>query len=99
MHSLLSNESLSADDKAMLAIEVFLGGIDATATTIAMTLHYLSWNEDVQNRARENSDRKYLRACFKETLRLSPTAGANSRFLAQDAVIGGYHVPKGVLYL
>lgn len=97
MHSLFSNENLSEDDKIMLAMEIFLGGIDATATTVAMTLHYLAYNPKIQQKARNmDNNRTYLKACLKETLRLSPTAGANSRFLPKDVVIGGYVVPKGV---
>lgn len=37
-----------------------------------------------------------LRACLKETLRLHPTAAGNSRIIASDAVLSGYHIPAGV---
>ncbi|RZC32340.1 cytochrome P450 CYP12A2-like [Asbolus verrucosus] len=52
MYSLLSNNNLSLEDKIMLAIEVFLGGIDATATTAAFTLYYLARNPEIQEIAR-----------------------------------------------
>lgn len=101
MFSLLNNEQLSWDDVIMLSMEVFLGGIDATATTAALTIHYLSQNEEVQEIARKEawSDSEhfpFLRACVKETLRISPTAGANSRFLPNDTEIGGFLIPAGV---
>lgn len=100
----MNNESLSWDDVKMLAIEVFLGGIDATATTAALTLHYLSQCDNIQEAARDdalskNDNLPYLKACVKETLRMSPTAGANSRFLPKDTAIGGYLIPKSVRYL
>lgn len=100
MFSLLSNKKLSWEDIVMLAMEVFLGGMDATATTASLTLHYLAKNKEIQTAAREdackNNDYKFLRSCIKETLRMSPTAGANTRCLVQDAEIHGYLIPAGV---
>jgi len=68
-----------------------------------MTFHYLATNPQVQQQAYQEALRQgsaqemsFLRACIRETLRLSPTAGANGRFLASDAYIGGYFVPAGV---
>jgi len=70
---------------------------------MAMTFHYLATNPEIQEQAHQNvlgqgstHGLSFLRACIKETLRLSPTGGANSRFLASDANIGGYVVPAGV---
>ena len=70
---------------------------------MAMTFHYLATNPEIQERAHQNileqgsaEGFSFLRACIKETLRLSPTGGANSRFLASNANIGGYVVPAGV---
>lgn len=96
MYSLFSNDQLTWEDKIMIAIEIFLGGIDATATTIAFTLYYLSKNPETQNLAR-SGDSEFLKACIRETLRLSPTAGGNSRFLNKDIEMGGYFIPKGVI--
>ncbi|KAG8255417.1 hypothetical protein J6590_093445, partial [Homalodisca vitripennis] len=72
------------------------GGAD-TSTTVTFTLHYLSKDSTIQTKARNDKSLQYIRACLKETLRLSPTAGANSRYLAKDALIGGYHIPAGTL--
>lgn len=81
----------------MLVMEIFLAGLDATSTTLTMTLHYLSQNKIIQSKARNSiSNNNYLRACIQETLRLSSPAGANSRFLAQDAIFSGFMIPKGV---
>lgn len=74
-----------------------------SATVATMCLHYLALNQKCQQRAaaevkdvRNNDTLPYLMACIKETLRLSPTAGASSRFLSKEAVIGGYKVPEKV---
>ncbi|XP_074028255.1 probable cytochrome P450 49a1 isoform X2 [Leptinotarsa decemlineata] len=100
MYSLLNNNKLTEEDCVMLAMEVFFGGIDTTATTTALTLFYLAKSKKAQKQAKQESRTDcstYLRACVKETLRLSPTAGANSRFLVQDTPIGGYLIPRNTL--
>jgi ecdysteroid 25-hydroxylase CYP302A1 len=40
----------------------------------------------------------YIKAVLKETFRLNPISVGVSRILAEDAVLGGYFVPQGVLY-
>lgn len=102
MHSLLQNDILSWEDKIMVAMEIFLGGLDATSTTIAMTLHYFSQNPLIQEEARLNAihsnDLEFLKCCIKETLRLSPTAGGYARFLANGVQLDDYTIPQGVSY-
>ncbi|KAF4522679.1 hypothetical protein B566_EDAN010460 [Ephemera danica] len=82
MAEILGNKSLSWDDK--------------TATTLVFSLHLLSLDSKRQARAREEAklvtkeaDPKnlrlpFLRSCLKETLRLFPTAGGNTRKLAES---------------
>lgn len=38
----------------------------------------------------------YLKACFKEALRMNPIIAGNARGSGRDIVLGGYQVPKGV---
>lgn len=84
---------------SVLGFILFTGGIDTTATTTALAFNYLARNKRVQSLARAGAyseDNTYLNACVKETLRMSPTAGAIGRILSHDVVIGGYSVPKNV---
>ncbi|KAK9718153.1 Cytochrome P450 [Popillia japonica] len=102
MNSLLKNPTYNWNDKLMLTMEVFLGGIDATATTIAVTLHHLAHNKKVQNLARnectqDDTRLPYLKACVKESLRICPTGGASSRVTITDTNIAGYLIPKHTL--
>ena len=40
----------------------------------------------------------YTRAVLKESFRLNPVSIGTGRKLAEDAILSGYHVPKGVRY-
>lgn len=39
---------------------------------------------------------KYLRACIKEAMRISPIIIGNQRMAVKDLVVCGYQIPKGV---
>lgn len=41
----------------------------------------------------------YLKACLKESLRISPIAIGTLRTIRNDVVIGGYNIPKNVRQL
>ncbi|XP_068083408.1 probable cytochrome P450 49a1 [Anabrus simplex] len=45
--------------------------------------------------AQNLEDMKYLKACIKESMRLSPTAAGNARKIANDVVLSNYRIPKG----
>lgn len=71
-----------------------------------MMLYELARNASIQTELYDNliADKlqpghtpPLLRACLKETLRLHPTAGGTSRIISSDAILSGYHVPKGVI--
>ncbi|XP_017865154.1 PREDICTED: probable cytochrome P450 49a1 [Drosophila arizonae] len=97
---------------AVLALDLFLVGVDTTSVAASSTIYQLAKNPDKQQRLFEELQRvfptrdaqinqhvleqmPYMRACVKETLRMKPVVIANGRNLQADAVINGYHVPKG----
>ena len=42
---------------------------------------------------------KYLRACIKEAMRISPIIIGNQRMAVKDLVLLGYQIPKGVMII
>jgi Cytochrome P450 len=70
-----------------------------------MTLHYLSLDRGLQDRIVSEltspppDNTRLIKACIRETLRMSATAGGNARCMQNDVIISGYFVPKGVSYI
>ncbi|XP_068083623.1 probable cytochrome P450 49a1 [Anabrus simplex] len=52
--------------------------------------------KDQEITANNLEDMKYLKACLKETARISPVFPANFRQTPTDMVIGNYQIPKGI---
>lgn len=64
-----------------------------------MALYYLAKNTSCQLLAFDDVadvNHYYLRACIKETLRLSPTGGGHTRKTGEHLILGGYFIPKDV---
>ncbi|XP_045612773.2 probable cytochrome P450 49a1 [Procambarus clarkii] len=106
LDSLLTNSNLSPSDVFLLLAEVFQGGIDATATTLAFCVYFLARDQrtqdlllqevkDVDPATHSLQGLVYLRAVVQETLRLRPSASSRSRVIQEDTVFSGYLVPKG----
>ncbi|XP_064292414.1 cytochrome P450 CYP12A2-like isoform X2 [Plodia interpunctella] len=85
----------------MMANEILLAGIDTVSFTVTKLLYHLATNPDKQEKARLNllekrSSKQYLRACIKESLRLSPIVSVNVRRTGKEHIVAGYHVPIGI---
>lgn len=53
-------------------------------------------NKDSELTPTSLNSMSYLKACFKEALRMNPVIAGNARGSGKDIVLGGYQVPKGV---
>ncbi|XP_049873861.1 cytochrome P450 CYP12A2-like isoform X2 [Pectinophora gossypiella] len=94
---------LAIDEKVAISManEMLLAGIDTVAFATTNLLYRLGTNPKAQDKLREeilsgDNNRRYLRACLKEALRLNPVVSANLRHTAKDHYVAGYHIPKGV---
>ncbi|XP_058834560.1 cytochrome P450 302a1, mitochondrial [Topomyia yanbarensis] len=54
------------------------------------------WKNNIEAAAL-NSEASYCRAVLKEALRLNPISVGVGRILNKDAILGGFHVPKGTV--
>ncbi|XP_068714951.1 cytochrome P450 27C1-like [Montipora foliosa] len=106
---LLTKEKLSLQEASGLAIDVIAAGVDTTATTLLWMLYHLARHPEVQDKLYQESlevvgkdgnitavnigKMSYLKACLKESMRLSNVLTTNGRILEQDVVLSGYRVP------
>ncbi len=96
----------------VMALDLLFGGIDTTGNTLGFLMYHLAANPDKQEILRTECQRfgpnisvqdlnemRYMRACIKETFRLTPTVSMLLRILQEDVTLQGYHIPKDTLAL
>ncbi|XP_046569491.1 probable cytochrome P450 12e1, mitochondrial [Haliotis rubra] len=110
--ALLASKKLTMDEIYNVMAENIYAGADATTRTLMLFLYNLARFPEKQQVLYEEiksvvgtsdqlteqhiNDMPYLRACFKESMRIIfilPTGP--SRILPEDSIIGGYRIPKG----
>ncbi|XP_032242138.1 1,25-dihydroxyvitamin D(3) 24-hydroxylase, mitochondrial [Nematostella vectensis] len=109
----LASEGLSMKEINLAAIDMFVAGVDTTATTLQWLLYNIARHPEVQERlhdeitfvtdgcgslsAKSLGRIPYTRACLKESMRFNPPAPAHLRRLKEDTVLNGFHVSKGTI--
>lgn len=91
----------------VMAVDMMFAGIDTTGNTTAFLLYHLATNPEKQEAlrrecqqlgehltAKDLSKARYLNACLKESLRMTPTIAAFGRMIPEDIVVRGYTIPK-----
>ncbi|XP_072949195.1 cytochrome P450 CYP12A2-like isoform X2 [Epargyreus clarus] len=94
---------LAIDEKVaiMMASDMLFAGIDTVAFTTTALLYNLATNQRAQDKLREeiqssDQNKRYLRACLKESLRMYPVIQAQLRRTSKQHIVGDYIIPEGV---
>ncbi|XP_049725045.1 1,25-dihydroxyvitamin D(3) 24-hydroxylase, mitochondrial isoform X2 [Elephas maximus indicus] len=107
-HNRLSKKELYA-----AITELQLAAVETTANSLMWVLYNLSRHPQVQQKLLEEIQRvfpenqmpraedlrnmPYLKACLKESMRLTPTVPFTTRTLDKETVLGEYALPKGIV--
>lgn len=105
------SEEMSSENLNTLIIDLLNASIETTANGVIFLMYLLSKNPIVQTRLRIEIDKvigeeklqqkhidemPYLKAIYKETIRLLPVSTFIVRILPKDGVIGDYEIPKNI---
>ncbi|XP_061796029.2 1,25-dihydroxyvitamin D(3) 24-hydroxylase, mitochondrial [Nerophis lumbriciformis] len=112
---ILHHSGLSKKELYAAITELQIGGVETTANSMLWVLFNLSRNPHAQRtllreiRSVVPADQQpcgehlksmpYLKACLKESMRLSPSVPFTSRTLDKDTVLGDYAIPKGTVLM
>mmetsp|Transcript_23127 Transcript_23127/g.28427 ORF Transcript_23127/g.28427 Transcript_23127/m.28427 type:complete len:512 (+) Transcript_23127:82-1617(+) len=110
LKSLYETGLFTKEEAAMEVVNLLGAAVDTTATTMLWFIYELARNPDKQQKAAEEvigqlkgdgfnrqSHLPYLKACYRESIRLSPIGNTGSfRTAPKDMVVRGYMIPKGV---
>ncbi|XP_068450959.1 1,25-dihydroxyvitamin D(3) 24-hydroxylase, mitochondrial [Clinocottus analis] len=112
---ILHQSSLSKKELYAAITELQIGGVETTANSMLWVIFNLSRNPDAQRKLLEEikevvppgqdpcgehiKSMPYLKACLKESMRLSPSVPFTSRTLDKDTVLGDYAIPKGTVVM
>ncbi|XP_023576495.1 1,25-dihydroxyvitamin D(3) 24-hydroxylase, mitochondrial [Octodon degus] len=110
-----ARSQLSKKELYAAITEIQLAGIETTANSLMWILYNLSRNPQVQQkllneiqsvlpenqmpRAEDLQKMPYLKACLKESMRLTPSVPFTTRTLDKAMVLGEYALPKGTVLM
>ncbi|XP_051931120.1 1,25-dihydroxyvitamin D(3) 24-hydroxylase, mitochondrial [Hippocampus zosterae] len=112
---IMYHSSLSKKELYATITELQIGGVETTANSMLWAIFNLSRNPAAQRELLSEITRvvpadqppcgehlksmPYLKACLKESMRLSPSVPFTSRTLDKDTVLGDYAIPKGTVLM
>lgn len=110
LKSLINDTSISEREAVGIITDLFVAGIDSTASALSFILYNLANNKREQRKLFEEIDSvlgsgkvtsqsfdnmPYMKACVKESFRIFfPVQGGTTRVLDKNLSLGGYSIPK-----
>lgn len=111
LFSLLNDPKLDFDDISNVMNSLYIAGTDSTAKTLQNLFYNLAMNPDKQEILHKEivdnigtdqpltpealDKMSYLKAAVKESFRMLFPVGGLIRFIENDVILNGYHVPAG----
>ncbi|XP_056316594.1 1,25-dihydroxyvitamin D(3) 24-hydroxylase, mitochondrial [Danio aesculapii] len=115
LSDIFHNGNLTKKELYAATTELQVGGVETTANSMLWVIFNLSRNpcaqgkllKEIQDvvpagqtpRAEHIKSMPYLKACLKESMRVSPSVPFTSRTLDKDTVLGDYTLPKGTVLM
>ncbi|XP_077583097.1 1,25-dihydroxyvitamin D(3) 24-hydroxylase, mitochondrial [Stigmatopora nigra] len=112
---ILQSSNLTQRELYATLAELQIGGVETTANSMLWAIFNLSRNPATQRELLSEITRvvppeqkpcgehlksmPYLKACVKESMRLTPSVPFTSRTLDKDTVLGDYAIPKGTILM
>ncbi|OQR70946.1 ecdysone 20-monooxygenase-like [Tropilaelaps mercedesae] len=103
----MSVPSFTWKDIQLTVMDFIAGGIFSMTQTLTFFIHQVAIRPNVQvtilnalqeqqeNESGRLSSHPYIKACLKETFRLSPSVPGIMRIVPEDTVLCDYHIPAG----
>ncbi|XP_038659047.1 1,25-dihydroxyvitamin D(3) 24-hydroxylase, mitochondrial isoform X1 [Scyliorhinus canicula] len=115
LSEIYNGSELSRKELYAVITELQIGGVETTANSLLWAIFNLSRNPKAQDKLNEEirhvlskdqaptaDDIKkmpYLKACLKESMRITPSVPFTSRTLDEETVLGDYLLPKGTILM
>ncbi|XP_078092560.1 1,25-dihydroxyvitamin D(3) 24-hydroxylase, mitochondrial isoform X1 [Mustelus asterias] len=115
LSEIYNGSELSRKELYATITELQIGGVETTANSMLWAIFNLSRNPKAQDKLNEEihhvlskdqaptaDDIKkmpYLKACLKESMRITPSVPFTSRTLDEETVLGDYLLPKGTILM
>ncbi|KAG8447087.1 hypothetical protein GDO86_014514 [Hymenochirus boettgeri] len=111
--TIYNDSKLSKKEMYATITELLIGAVETTANSLLWVIFNISRNPHIQNKVLEEikhvllpdqvptaehiRSMPYLKACLKESMRITPSVPFTTRTLDKETILGDYVLPKGTV--